>query len=232
MPDEHGPVLTIADASKPGGPLAFLSTLLLNDAGGEATHVVALDGVTDLDAVSAAAKGIPGVRLIDPAGDFSNLLGKYRSRAIRLLALSAALMAPLLIWRYGLRKGLWVMVPPLLAVILAPALRCLAGGAFTFFDAMALVLVLSIGVDYAVFCAETSGDRKPVTMLAVAMAACTALMSFGLLALSRVLAVHNFGATMTIGILLSFLFAPMARLMQRKTRHCVDAEIYFLFFLF
>jgi hypothetical protein len=75
---------------------------------------------------------------------------------------------------------------------------------------MALVLVLSVGVDYAVFCAETSGDRKPVTMLAVTMAACTALMSFGLLALSRVLAVHNFGATMMIGILLSFLFAPLA----------------------
>ena len=120
-------------------------------------------------------------------------------------------MAPLLIWRYGLRKGLWVMIPPLLAVILAPSFRALAGGAFTFFDAMALVLVLSIGVDYAVFCAETSEERKPVTLLAVTMAACTALLSFGLLALSKVAAVHAFGATMTLGVLLSFLFAPMVR---------------------
>jgi predicted exporter len=216
MPDDKTPPLTIADAKKLDNPPAFLSTLLLDDAGGEVTHMVSLDAVSQPEALAAAAEGLQGVRYVDPASDFSQLLGKYRSRSIRLLALSAVLMAPLLIWRYGLRKGLWVMVPPLLSVILTPALRGLAGGSFTFFDAMALVLVLSIGVDYAVFCAETTEERKSVTILAVTMAACTALLSFGLLALSKVAAVHNFGATMTLGILLSFLFAPMARLASRE----------------
>ncbi len=216
MPSEQSPVLTLAEASKSGKPLGFLSTLLLDKGQGEVTHMVALDGVVHPEAVTAAAEGITGIHLVDPTGDFSRLLGKYRNRAIALLALSAALMTPLLIWRYGFRKGLWIMVPPSLAVILAPSLRCLAGGTFTFFDAMALVLVLSIGVDYAVFCAETSGKRKVVTILAVTMAACTALLSFGLLALSRVMAVHNFGATMTTGILLSFLFAPMACSASKK----------------
>jgi predicted exporter len=103
------------------------------------------------------------------------------------------------------------MLPPMLAVALAPAFRALAGGTFSFFDAMALVLVLSIGVDYAVFCAETKGERKSVTMLAVVLAASTAVMSFGLLALSKVAAVHHFGATMLVGIVSSFLLAPLAR---------------------
>lgn len=208
MPDEKAPLLTLAGANN---SLRFLSTLLLDKGPDEVTHMIALDGVANVEAVAAAAEGITGVRLVDPAGDFSHLLGKYRSRAMALLALSAALMMPLLVWRYGFRKGLWIMVPPLSAVILTPSLRCLVGGTFTFFDAMGLVLVLSIGVDYAVFCAETSAERKTVTILAVTMAAGTALLSFGLLALSQVSAVHNFGATMTIGILLSFLFAPMAR---------------------
>jgi len=211
MPDEHTPVLTL-DAVKSGGPLPFLSLLRLNNTNDEVMHVVMLDGVTNLDALRVAANGLPGVRLVDPSSDFSALLGKYRARAIMLLVLSAVLMAPLLMGRYGVGKGLRIMLPPSLAVIIAPALRALAGGSFTFFDAMALVLILSIGVDYAVFCAETSGDRKPVTMLAVVMAACTALMSFGLLALSGVMAVHNFGATMSIGILFAFLFAPMVRM--------------------
>jgi len=209
--DDGGPVLTLAEASGAGGPLSFLSMLLLDGTAGEALHVVTLDHAARLDLLAQAAEGLPGVRLVDPAGDFSALLGNYRNRAMLLLALSAALMAPLLAWRYGVKRGLWVMLPPSLAVALAPAVRALAGGAFTFFDAMALVLVLSVGVDYAVFCAETSGARKPVTMLAVAMAACTALMSFGLLALSDVLAVRHFGATMLVGILLAFLLAPLAR---------------------
>jgi predicted exporter len=103
----------------------------------------------------------------------------------------------------------------MLAVVLAPSLRALGGATFSFFDAMALVLVLSIGVDYAIFCAETRGSRGPVTMLAVALAAGTALLSFGLLALSDVAAVHAFGATMTLGILLAFILAPMARPIER-----------------
>jgi len=216
MPDNKIPPLTIADARRLDRLPTFFSTLLLDEEMGAVTHMVSLDGVTQPEVVAAAAEGIEGVRFVDPAGDFSRLLGKYRSRSIKLLVLSAVLMAPLLIWRYGLRKGLWVMVPPLLAVVLTPSLRSLMGGSFTFFDAMALVLVLSIGVDYAVFCAETTNERKAVTILAVTMAACTALLSFGLLALSRVEAVHNFGATMTLGILLSFLFAPLARLASRE----------------
>jgi predicted exporter len=117
----------------------------------------------------------------------------------------------LLAWRYGLKGAVKVMAPPLLAVLLAPALRAWFGGAFTFFDGMALVLVLSIGVDYSIFLAETSPQRQRVTMLAVTMAAATTLLSFGLLALSSVQAVHAFGSTMLIGIFLAFLLSPLAR---------------------
>lgn len=206
--------LTLADAVGSGGPLGFVSTFVLEPG----THVVRLDGVHRLAEVASAADGLDGVRFIDPAGQFSALLGKYRGRAIGLLAISALLMAPVLAWRYGIRGAAWIMLPPLLAVLLAPALRALAGGSFTFFDAMGLVLVLSIGVDYTVFCAETSGARRPVTILAVGLAASTALMSFGLLALSGVAAVHAFGLTMLSGILLALLFAPLAGRGRRPGR--------------
>ena len=190
-PDDDGAVLTLAPAL--AGPLGFLGALVLPPEDGLVLHLVPLEGVRRADLLAQAAAGLDGVRLVDPAGDFSRLLGRYRVRAVGLLALSAALMLPLLVWRYGLRRGALVMLPPGLAVLLAPALRALGGGGFTFFDAMAQVLILSIGVDYAVFCAETTSPRRAVTMLGVALAALAALLSFGLLALSGVAAVHGFG---------------------------------------
>jgi predicted exporter len=92
----------------------------------------------------------------------------------------------------------------------------LIGQAFTFFHAMALVLLLSIANDYAIFSAESPAARRSVTLLAVWMAALTTLLSFGLLAVSRVPAVHNFGSTMLIGILLAFFAAPLASRGRQK----------------
>ena len=203
--------LTLGEAIRAGGPLQSLSYLVLGDSAGAPPHAVMLDRVTQPDLVRDAARGLPGVGYVDPVSGYSALLGQYRDRAVVLLALSAVLMVPLIAWRHGWRGALWIMAPPLLAVALVPGLRALTGATFSFFDAIALVLILSIGVDYAVFLAETSDERRRVTMLAVLLAASTALMSFGLLALSEVHAVHSFGASMAAGILLACLLAPMVR---------------------
>lgn len=187
--------------------LSFLSPLILD----KNTHVVMLDKVTDLAAVKSVGEGIEGVKLVDPAGDFSSLLEKYRNRTIILMILSTLFMLPLVFWRYGLIGGIVVKLPAVIAVIITPLLSALLGNGFTFFDAIALLLVLSMGVDYAIFCAESEGERKPATLIGVVMSGITAMLSFGLLAFSEMLAVHNFGLTMLIGILLSLLFAPLAK---------------------
>jgi predicted exporter len=120
------------------------------------------------------------------------------------------LMMPVLIWRYGLAGSARVTLPAAIAVLAAPPLVALAGVAFTFFNAMALVLVLSIAFDYAVFCRETAPSRRSVTMLGVWLAMMTTLLSFGLLVLSRTYAVHAFGATLLAGTILAFAFSPLA----------------------
>jgi len=179
-------------------------------------HVVALQGLARPDAVRAAFADVTGVRLVDPTADFSALLGKYQQRALLLTTLSAVLMFGGLALRYGWKGAGWVMVPSAIAVSLAPAMLMLLGQAFTFFHAMALLLLLSIANDYAIFSAESPTARRSVTLLAVWMAAMTTLLSFGLLAVSRVPAVHNFGSTMLIGILLAFFAAPLASRGRRK----------------
>jgi predicted exporter len=184
----------------------FLGELVL----GSGLHVVALQGLTRPEAVRAAFANVSNVRLVDPTADFSELLGKYQQRALQLTGLSALLMFAALAIRYGWKGAAWVMTPSAIAVLLAPTMLMLAGQALTFFHAMAIVLLLSITSDYAIFCAESASDRRPITLLAVWMAALTTLLSFGLLAASHVPAVYNFGSTMLIGILLAFFTAPLA----------------------
>ena len=196
---------TLAEAQA-SGAFPFLDEWLL----GPGTQVIALDGLKDPTALRSALAGIDGVRFLDPAGDFSARLGTYRHKALWLIGISAMLMILPLGWRYGLKGGIIVLLPSLAALLLAPALIALTGEGLSFFHVMGLILVLAIGVDYATFCAETDGAHRAVTMLAVLLDMVTTLLSFGLLAFSSVFAVHAFGLTMLIGILVAFLLAPLA----------------------
>jgi predicted exporter len=166
-------------------------------------HVALLGGdIPDLD-------GLPGLHLVDPARDMGRVLASYRSRAMGLVAVSALLMAPLLVWRYGLRQGMRVLAVPVLAVALAPLLLAALGQGFSFFSAMALVLALSMASDYALFLAEDR-DQGAVAWISVMLAAATALLSFGLLGLSGVAGVRAFGCTMLAGVGLAVLLSPIA----------------------
>jgi len=209
-PDADPAGFLTPDAISEDSPLSFLRSLILESDASGATHVVLLNGISRPDQIRRIAEAVPGARFVDPAGDVTRLLGEYRRRATILIAISVVLMMPVLILRYGLRESFRVALPPVLAVVAAPPLVALAGVTFTFFNAMALVLVLSIGFDYAVFCREAKPSRRAVTMLGVWLAMLTTLLSFGLLVLSSTYAVHAFGATLLVGTILAFLFAPIA----------------------
>ncbi|HLJ64777.1 MAG TPA: hypothetical protein VKT70_11765, partial [Stellaceae bacterium] len=193
-----------------GSPLQSSLDLVVEEDTGGAAHLMALQGDADEAALRAIVASHPGTTLLNPAAEVSGLLGQYRTRATLLVLISAGLMAPVVMWRYRRAGGFRVMIPPLLALALTPLLAALGGEAFTFFHAMALVLVLSIGFDYAVFCRESTPAQRAVTMLGVWLAMVTTLLSFGLLALSHVFAVHGFGLTLLIGTSLAFFFAPLA----------------------
>jgi predicted exporter len=186
--------------------LPFLRELIL----APGIHIVTLDDLKDASALRQAIAGFGDVRLMDPASDYTLLLGKYRQRAVWLIALSIVLMMAVLIWRYGWRGALRVKAPSVTAIIAATACIGLMNEGFTFFHVMALILVQSIGVDYAVFCAECAADKRPVTMLGVWLSALSTILSFGVLALSQVAAVHAFGLTMLVGIIFAFFLAPLA----------------------
>ena len=183
-------------------------------------HIVGLQGLARPDAVRDALVGQTEVRFVDPTANFSRLLGAYRSWSVVLSMTSVLLVTGLLIWRYGFRGAFWTILPPVVAALLVPAVISLCGEPFTFFHAMGLVLVVAIGVDYTIFCAETPRGQHSITMLGILLATITTLLSFGLLGVSSALAVRAFGFTMLIGITSAYLLAPLA---SRAIIHAEEA---------
>jgi predicted exporter len=79
---------------------------------------------------------------------------------------------------------------------------------------VALLLVLSMGVDYGVFLAETRDDPEgfAATVLSVLIACLSTVLAFGLLAMSASPALRAIGLTVGLGVLLSLVLAPAALL--------------------
>jgi predicted exporter len=198
------------DAINEGSPLSFLRNQLLESNAAGTYDLVLLNGVARPSEIRSVVSSIPRITFVDPAEDVTRLLSEYRRRALILMVVSVLLMTPVLVWRYGVRGAAKVIFPPAIAVTATPSLLALGGVRFTFFAAMALVLVLSIGFDYAVFCRESDPLQRGATMLGIWLAMFATLLSFGLLVFSSTYAIHTFGATLLLGTLLACAFSPLA----------------------
>ncbi|MBB1317760.1 MMPL family transporter [Shewanella sp. SR43-4] len=156
------------------------------------------------------------VQLIDKVGDISALMGQYRQLTLQLLVWVFALACLLFSIKYGIKLALAIVSVPALSVLLTLACLGLVGSSISLFHALALILVLGIGIDYSLFFAEAKHTSRGV-MMAIFMSACSTLLAFGLLALSQTHAIHFFGLTLLFGISFSFLLAPFISFITRKT---------------
>ncbi|QYJ97378.1 MMPL family transporter [Shewanella alkalitolerans] len=175
--------------------------------------IVLLGGITDLHALTQAISPLSGVTLVDKVQDISDVMAKYRSLTLSLLALALVVAGLIFSLRFGLKMALWITAVPALAALLTLAGLGLAGSPLTLFHALALILVFGIGVDYSLFFAES--HRGEGVMMAVFMSACSTLMAFGLLAFSQTPAIHYFGLTLLLGIGLTFVLSPFIHTLTR-----------------
>jgi predicted exporter len=164
------------------------------------------DGSLDLRAIVA---GLPGVTVVDKAASVSALFGEYRRLAAYWLPAAIAIILAVLIGRYGPRKGMAVLAPTLLAMATAIAICGYANVPLTLFTMLGLVLILGVGANYAIFVVE-AGDRAPAPFAGVLLSAATTILSFGLLSLSSMPALHQFGLVLLIGVSCAVLLAPLA----------------------
>ena len=176
-----------------------------------------LTGKADIDSalLTRTAGALPGTRFVVPLDRIADTFQRIRVRATYLVILGYLLISALLLWRYGRREALRMLYPPLLALTVTLGLLGWLGEPINIFGVVALILILGLGRDYAVFLREGGAHgRSPA--LAVTLSALTMLCSFGLLALSHVPVLHTFGLTTLIGILASYLTAPLSLAPSRR----------------
>ncbi|HWU69163.1 MAG TPA: hypothetical protein VN046_09820 [Stenotrophobium sp.] len=170
--------------------------------------VVTLGGIRDLSALRALAAPDHSVRFVDKVDDISALLARYQRITAWIVALGHLGVLLLFTLRYGLASALRVVASPALACLGTLGLFGLTGEPVNLFSTFALLLVLGIGIDYAIFLRE--GRNTPLSsLIAVLVCAATTLLSFGLLSLSSTPFIHSFGLTLLFGISLAVLVAQV-----------------------
>jgi predicted exporter len=189
---------------------AGLRQLWLGDSDGRASILVPIREIHDLPWLRRAIARRDGVYYVDQIEEFTHIFKRYRQQSMRLVVGAYVLVFALLLWRYG-KRGTLVMLPPLLAALITVEVLGLLGQTLHFMHGLALLLILGMGVDYAIFLAESPADEDPTTMLALTLSALTTLLSFGLLSLSSQTVLQSIGLTTLIGIAVALLLSPIAR---------------------
>jgi predicted exporter len=170
-----------------------------------------LDELSDEQGLRDALATIPGGDLIDITGTLSSAYGAYRERLLQLwlIGLGAVLLLVALRHR-ALRPTLTAYLPAILGAAGTAGILSLCGLALNMLSLVALLMVVSMGVDYGVFLAEHRKDAKAraATLLAIVLAGTSTMLGFGLLALSSQPPLFHIGLTSSVGVLLCLLLAP------------------------
>lgn len=156
------------------------------------------------------------VLLIDKAGSISTQLAQF-SRHLTWVII-AAVFAALLVFisRYGLQVALLAVATPLFSLMLALLVSFYLQAHLTIFNLVAGILILALGLDYSVFYAE-HGLHKKVTLTTVT-SALSSVFVFAILMLSSMNAISSFGLTVFIGVLITFVLAPIVTLANGQSK--------------
>ncbi|WP_318469232.1 MMPL family transporter [Photobacterium leiognathi] len=203
-------------ASPISAPLRFMWLDALKDKNGVSKYsaVILLHDIKQQNAIEQLTHNNSELTYLNKADEISALFGQYREHVTWLLIAATFAIYLLLAWRYGLKQGVKMIAPSLIAGMAGIAITSLTGTPLNLFNLLALILILGIGIDYSLFFAElkaeTAHQQGITTLLAITLSALTTVLSFGLLALSETQAIHSFGITVLTGIIIAWLLAPLA----------------------
>lgn len=176
--------------------------------------VVSLAGVENAKGVETAIAGarIGGVRWIDLQATSRILMGDFRAHALGAFGVGAFLILGVLaVGLSSVRAAAWIALPVTVAVITTAATLVILGFRLTVFHLVALMLVAGIGTNYALFLARGAGTGDmPGTMFrSLAVVVGATLCAFATLATSQMPVLRAIGVTVTLGAMLSLVFAVL-----------------------
>jgi predicted exporter len=196
QPDTFAPFLRAADEARQAPPLTMENLAgtafglkvgsLLRDDGGSWSLAVPLTGVTNPGAFAtkAAELHLPGVWIDLRAESVCDDVGLSPAG----VHYGAGSVLTVVLGRTGSARRAWRVIMPIgVALPLTAATLVGVGQPLSVFHLVALLLVMGIGINYALFFLRATGmrDRFPRTLQTLALVSGTALCAFGALAFSR-----------------------------------------------
>ena len=124
-------------------------------------------------------------------------LATYRNGVLYALLIALGVIGAILAFSMR-RRFIDFWAPTALSIALTSGLCGFAGIPLSLFSVLPLVLVVGLGVDYAIVL--YSEDNAVAARNSVFLAASSTLLAFGLLALSSTPALHIFGLTLLLAM--------------------------------
>ncbi|MEM7409383.1 MAG: MMPL family transporter [Myxococcota bacterium] len=199
-------------------PLGALVTPLLLDLGDRAAAVTYLRGATDVAALEAELDGLARVHVFDQRSFMNAIFREFRTTTLQQIGVGCLLVLLVLGLRYRrVRPVLAAFVPSVLVAATVLAGFAALGVEVNLLHVTSLILVMGMGVDYGVFIVDSAGRRGHLdaTLLSLLLSCLTTVFVFGTLAISEHGALRAIGATTGVGVLLSFVLAPVTLILLR-----------------
>lgn len=150
-----------------------------------------------------------GVRWIDLRAASGDLMRDFRHDAATSVAVAAlVILALLLVQRVGVNRLAWIALTVSAALAVSVCAVLLVQGYLTLVHMVALLLVLGLGLDYALFFSRSeSATARRATVQSILACSASTTLAFGILATSSIPLLRFIGLTVACGSLASLLFA-------------------------
>lgn len=174
--------------------------------------VVPLRGVTDRQKLREGLTpwGKQQISYLNVKEESNRMVSTYRNETLRLLGWGGLSIGLVLL--VGLRAPitvLRVMLPIGSAIMVVAALLHALGERFSLFHLASFLLVIGLGLDYALFFNRRHGTlaERGRTVYGLVVCSTTTILVFGVLALSQIPVLRAIGMTTALGSLACLLFA-------------------------
>ncbi len=175
--------------------------------------IIKIYSIKDLKALETQLAEVKNVKLIDNASLISEQLTQLKIKLAWLLAIASGLAVFVLLWVYGIKKSIIAVSIPMLAIIIALTISLFIQSHLGIFNILACVLIFALGLDYAVF--YTDHGLVSNISFTTLISALSSMLVFAVLILSTTPAIYNFGLTVFIGIIATYLLSPFAGISTR-----------------
>ncbi len=204
-----------------GTALGIKMASLMFEHRGRWMAVVPLRGVTDRSHLGGIVSGwdMPAVAYVDLKEESNRLMTAYRDRTLVIVMWGLlAIMAILAIGLKSIKVLGPILLPILSASVVVAAVVNISGESLSLFHVATFLLVIGLGLDYALFFNRPEGDEeeRARTLYGLLVCSTTTILVFGVLACSTIPVLHAIGMTAAIGSFCCLLFAGI---MAKKELH-------------